>query len=230
MNNKFQKYIDENFINTVTELVIEWPEGVDDVTISSPLRPDEKPSFSINKQGLWFDHATEEKGDLVSLICMLEDVPKEEAERLIIERGEINPSDFCEFDKPTTEINTFPANRISAIQDQKKYLYTNENGDILFIVGRTDTNQGKKIRPYYYDQEADKIKTGNPLKSARPLYKLHELIPTDKPVLLVEGEKCAEIEVEGYFTTTWAQGCASWKKTDFAPLGNRKVFLCHHNS
>ena len=54
-------------------------------------------------------------------------------------------------------------------------------------------------------------------KTARPLYRIHELVKTDLPVLVVEGEKCADVEVPGWFVVTWCGGSSTWT----TPTGRR---------
>ena len=62
----------------------------------------------------------------------------------------------------------------------------------------------------------------------RPLYKLPELLESDCPVIVVEGEKVYDAVakvVEGYFATTWEGGASNWHTTDWSHLSERKVYL-----
>lgn len=64
----------------------------------------------------------------------------------------------------------------------------------------------------------------------RPLYNLAALLARpDAPVLVVEGEKCAEAAaalMPHYVAIAWAGGSNAWRKTDWTPLqGRRNVLL-----
>ena len=63
----------------------------------------------------------------------------------------------------------------------------------------------------------------------QPLYKLPEILETtSKPVVVVEGEKCAEAAAQVFpdcLVTTWAGGTPAWKKTDWEQLAGREILL-----
>ena len=61
----------------------------------------------------------------------------------------------------------------------------------------------------------------NHLRPGRPVFRLDELLKTDKPILIVEGEKCATVSVpQGFpfFITTWSGGAHAVTRTDWTPL------------
>ena len=61
----------------------------------------------------------------------------------------------------------------------------------------------------------------------RPLYGMPF---TDQPVVLVEGEKCAEAVMAcGIQATTWAGGSSAIHKTDFSPLAGKTVIIWPDN-
>jgi len=100
------------------------------------------------------------------------------------------------------------------------YPYKNAEGKILFIVHREDTPKGKRI------WQTDSGGRNPPPKiDNRPLYRLPELLRSSEPILVVEGEKCASVQVSGYFLTTWAGGAGAVEKTDWKPLQGRKVIV-----
>jgi putative DNA primase/helicase len=101
-----------------------------------------------------------------------------------------------------------------------QYPYKNEKGETVFLVCRKDTPEGKKI------WQTGPSGKGNPPKlDKKPLYRLPELLKSSDPVLLVEGEKCASVEVPGYFVTTWSGGAGAVEKTNWEPLHGRTVLV-----
>ncbi|MBZ0152911.1 MAG: hypothetical protein K8J09_15410 [Planctomycetes bacterium] len=70
------------------------------------------------------------------------------------------------------------------------------------------------------------------MPAPRPLYLLPELLKADpeSPVVLVEGEKCAEACASlGFVSTTTSQGARSPEKSDFSPLKGRCVIIAPDN-
>jgi len=101
--------------------------------------------------------------------------------------------------------------------------YHNASGEVEFCVVRYDSTKGKAVIPYYWDGQT--WREGQAKKDDRPLYRLHELLASELPVLVVEGEKCADVVVEGYVLTTWAGGSSAVTKTDWSPLAKRQVLV-----
>ena len=102
--------------------------------------------------------------------------------------------------------------------------YHTAEGEVCFCVVRYERPGKKEIIPYYYGEDS-KFHEGQALKAGRPLYQLHELIKSDLPVLVVEGERCADIKVPGYILATWAGGSSAVSKTDWVPLAKRDVLI-----
>ena len=100
--------------------------------------------------------------------------------------------------------------------------YKDAEGRVLFCVARYEKNGKKEIRPYYYGENG-KWNEGQALASDRPVLHLPELLACALPVLVVEGEKCAAVEVPGYVVVTWAGGSSAVDKTDWSPLADRDV-------
>jgi len=117
------------------------------------------------------------------------------------------------------------------------YNYKDEKNNFLFFVIRFEEAESQigekpqKIFTQVYLNHEGKVKTGIPDNFIpRPLYKLNEIINNKElPVILVEGEKCAAIDVEGYITTTWCGGAQSIEKTDWEVLKKRDVFYWPDN-
>jgi len=106
----------------------------------------------------------------------------------------------------------------------KGWTYHDKQGKPVFCVVRYDSPRGKAVIPYYYGTD-DKWHEGQPYKDDRPLYRLHELAKSKLPVLVVEGEKCACVEVQGYVVTTWPSGSSAVTKADWSPLQQRDVLI-----
>lgn len=115
---------------------------------------------------------------------------------------------------------SLPEKKIHENNSVIHYEYRNAEGKVLFIVHREDTPKGKRIW-----QSNSSGSNPPPKIDNRPLYRLPELLRSTEPVLLVEGEKCASVQVPGYFVTTWAGGAGAVEKTQWGPLKDRKVII-----
>ncbi len=102
--------------------------------------------------------------------------------------------------------------------------YHNAEGGWVFSVVRHEKSNGKVVLPYYYGKDK-KWHQGQAYKTGRPLYRLHKLIASSDPILIVEGEKCANIQVSGYILTTWAGGSSAVSKTNWSWLAEREVLI-----
>ena len=112
--------------------------------------------------------------------------------------------------------------------------YHIEDGGIVFYVVRwmpKELSGRKVIRPATWCRYPDG-REGWVLKAipeARPLYNLSTILESpDKPVVVAEGEKCADAAARvfpDHAATTWAGGSHTWDKTDWQPLAGRSVLL-----
>ena len=109
------------------------------------------------------------------------------------------------------------------------YPYKNDKGEILFIVyvDRTLKGKAKSVFQGSYDGERYVFENlWNKIEGWKtPLYRLDELLHTDKPIAIAEGEKCAVIGQKlfpEYFWTCWQGGRSVWKKVDWSPLLERE--------
>ncbi len=103
--------------------------------------------------------------------------------------------------------------------------YTDANGEVMFCVARYEhQGKGKIIRPYYYGVDG-KWHEGQAMEHRRPLLHLPEITGSTDPVLVVEGEKCAEVKVPGFVVTTWAGGAEALDRTDWASLAKRETVI-----
>ena len=127
-------------------------------------------------------------------------------------------------DKPPRWTSSLPGG------SSARYDCRDADGKLAFVVLRWDGPR-KRFAPYTPEKRGDRDgwRTGYP-PGARPLYRLPELLDADAAaqVLAVEGDKCADAVAAariGGAVTTWAGGSAAWRKTDWGPLDNRRVFL-----
>jgi putative DNA primase/helicase len=113
------------------------------------------------------------------------------------------------------------------------WVYRTAEGGITGYVHRFVTSDGgKEILPCVWSTHPTR---GNAWKwrqwdQPRPLYRLEALAEAaDRPVLVVEGEKCADAAagvVKGaYWVTTWSGGGNAVHKADFTPLAGRRVIV-----
>jgi hypothetical protein len=216
----------------------------DDYWPVNPSRSDSHPgSFHISAEGVWHDFTDDSGGTLIDLVMAMRGCTNvDAAEEIIRLGGGAVPERKAAKKKPPkpTAIIPIPDDGRKAITELaysdwarkvygspvKGWRYHLENGDLAFVVIRYDDcpdGSAKQHTQFYWSAEGAKNGMPPQLKNGRPLYRLHELVKTDLPILIVEGEKCADVAVEGYFVTTWCGGASSVDKTDWAPLEGRAV-------
>jgi uncharacterized protein (DUF927 family) len=111
------------------------------------------------------------------------------------------------------------------------YDYAHADGSSAFVVARFQTSRGKTYMQYTAWQLADgqRVWAAAGYSAQRPLYNLPALEQSsEKPVLLVEGEKCVDASQQWarFAVTTWAGGANGMSRTDFTPLSQREVIIC----
>ncbi|MBP7735990.1 MAG: hypothetical protein KA369_08460 [Spirochaetes bacterium] len=190
-------------------------------------------SFHINEEGQWFDHAVNEGGDLIDYISMRHNISKSEAAEKIIE----DSGGTVDQPKQKTEKKTKPGAVIPIPPEAFEKLNTklkskwsvDKHGECVdgwkwkdksgcwCCTARHERDGKKDVLPYYYATDG-KWHEGNPVPEHRPVYRADELPGTDVRILIVEGEKCASVEVNGYFAVTWIGGTGQVRKTDWKAL------------
>ena len=126
----------------------------------------------------------------------------------------------------------FPVAHVKRGKPEKKWIYRNEQGEMLGIIYRFKTSDGgKEVLPCVYARHAV---TGNSewrwisFRDPRPLYIRCAYRP-ELPVLVVEGEKCvdAAFAVVGamYDVVSWPGGGKAVSKADWSVLAGRRVIL-----
>lgn len=105
-------------------------------------------------------------------------------------------------------------------------IYTYNTG---YKVCRYDPPDGgkKSFLPFTLDDEGDWVAKAP--EAPRPLYNLSEVLHTNKPVLITEGEKACEaaakIAGDIYACITWPGGSNGWGSIDWAPVYGRRVLI-----
>ena len=110
-----------------------------------------------------------------------------------------------------------------------QYDYIDGDGVLQFVVQRYDTSDGKRFSQY--TPRGNKWKIGLDMEDGRPLYNLRGLRNADpeRPVLVVEGEKCVELLKKNFpkaAAVCWAAGTNSVHRTQWMPLFGRDLTLC----
>lgn len=227
----------------------------DEYKALNPTRSDgRKGSFSINaKTGVWSDFAVGESGgDLIALHAYLFGLQMAQSAKEIAEMvgidlgvgkvGSVQTNITPEKPERTAWVPIMPvpddagpypvAHLVRGIPE-RIYVYRDSAGKVLGVIYRFVTSDGgKEILPCCFAEHPVSGKRewrwmGFP--TPRPLYgldKLHE--NPDLPVLLVEGEKCANAAnlflAKHFVAVTWPGGSKAIDKVDWSPLHGRKVY------
>lgn len=116
-----------------------------------------------------------------------------------------------------------------------RYTYRDRNANVLFVVQRYYRGD-EKYFGQYSKREDGRWEKGMTLSEDRPLYGLFTLTRSDtaRPVMVVEGEKCADLVHRNFPNTvvvSWFGGDSAWSRTDWTPLYRRHVMLvCDANA
>lgn len=220
----------------------------------NPLRADAKPgSFKINLDtGLWSDFAESGAtgGDLISLYAYLHGLKQDDAAVELAGICGVEPY-FADPQKPKqkpdlkvvktpwkpilpapADAGPAPAAHYARGKPQAVWTYLNAEKRINGFVYRFQTSDGgKETLPVCFCEHEE---TGQrewrwlSFPEPRPLYGLDRLAAhPDKPVLLVEGEKCADAAVDllpELVIVTWPGGSKAIEKADWLPLQGRSIF------
>ena len=102
------------------------------------------------------------------------------------------------------------------------YDYHDRVGDVVYTIDRWEGGGG---------QEKDfRARPSGVKRKDRVLYRLPELIKSDGPVIIVEGEKCADVLIRlGYTATTCAFGSDAWLPHYAETLRDRHVIMWPDN-
>lgn len=117
------------------------------------------------------------------------------------------------------------------------WVYKTKAGKAALFIERFDKKDGsKEVKPRCYaknKETGEEVWLPANLFEETPLYNLENYKEsTDKPVLIVEGEKTAEAAkglFPDYWVTTWSGGCCQVKKVKIKDLEGRSVYLLPDN-
>lgn len=230
-------------------LAAELPDGKrqgGEYTAINPTRPDSSHgSFKINlRTGAWSDFATGDKGgDIISLYAYLHGISQSEAAEKVAEiTGSTPPQKRRQTPKDReswTPILPVPDNAPEPMKahhhygpPSKTWAYRDSEGRLLGYVWRIDrAGKNKEILPLTFCRSVSgkrewRFRSWN---TPRPLYGLDRLAANPhSPVLVVEGEKCADAGaayLKRYAVIAWPGGAKAVKKIDWSPLEGRKIVL-----
>jgi putative DNA primase/helicase len=223
----------------------------------NPTRADNKVgSFSINlNTGMWSDFATGDKGgDAISLYAYLHGISQLEAAKDVAGQLGMDVGDTSQerplaqhaavekTAKPRTEwlpilpvpsdAGEYPKAHSVRGRPNMRWEYRNQAGALLGVIFRfTKSDGGKDILPCVYATHPVSGKSEwhwMSFPKPRPLYGLDRL-RDGYPVLIVEGEKCADegLRVLGdtFDVLSWAGGGKAVGHADWSPLAGRNVII-----
>ena len=113
-----------------------------------------------------------------------------------------------------------------------RYIYRYGDKKVAFVVQRYEEEGGKKRFVQYTPAPGKRWQIGLAGNRKRPLYGLNSMMKADpdKQVLVVEGEKCADLVRKNFpkvVVVSWCGGTGSVQNTDWSPLMERKkILLC----
>ena len=187
----------------------------------SPLRGDSRiGSFSIRRDGRWYDFATREGGDFIDLVRRTRNCPPLEAARHIVgEAGSCLGPRSSETDRLDRKPSVMIAASAEACETlgracdndytRKRYgrlvgvwPYSQADGRVLFHICRYESASAKKSVIPWHLVEDGSWQPGQPLEAGRPVFRLPEVLQSNRPVLIVEGEKCATVSTPPDFPAT----------------------------
>lgn len=219
----------------------------------NPTRGDGKAgSFSVNlNSGVWADFATGDKGgDLVSLYAYLHGMGQGDAARALADQLRVSiepnsqPAQAPQGDKrrtpwiaspvvPDNAPAPFSAHSVRG-KPEMRWEYRRA-GKLLGLVYRFRTSDGgKEVLPLVWATNAE---TGAQewrwlaMAEPRPLYLPGGELRENAPVLVVEGEKCADaafgdaVVAAAYQVVSWPGGSKAVGKVDWSWLAGRRVVI-----
>jgi predicted P-loop ATPase len=225
----------QTLLDNADEIVSEWlPDGRrrGQEWVCGDLTGGPGRSCSVNlTTGRWGEFEGDERGgDLISLYAAIKNKTQSEAyEILAKEHGNGNSeSNDLDIGAPPQGVKG-PRGAPSPLS----WCYRDVGGAPLFCIYRQDKGRKKDFRQKSYSRAKGKwVWKGYP--APRPLYDLHMLAASkDAPVMVVEGEKCAEaakkLVAGSYVVTTWACGATAYNATNWSPLHGRDVVIWPDN-
>jgi P4 family phage/plasmid primase-like protien len=195
-------------------------------------------SFYFNFQtGAWRDGATDENGgDIIALYAHNKGINQVESAKELSEKylGKTDiklsvPTKPPQIIKKTKLIKPPPDIAPPTILNKyhAHYKYTDETGyHIFYIVRKNNPDETKDFYPFSYSDDNQWVsKISDDL---RVPYNLHEIVTTNKKILIVEGEKAADSVkrwLQAYTVTAWSGGAQASLRTNWDSLKDKDVLL-----
>lgn len=200
------------------------------------------------KAGLWHDHNTGQKGDLITLyqeymgylgganfrLAVKEIAAEFLRDPVEVRRGFEQRTAEQRIEEKKAKLGTQPrAEHVELGPPVGVWKYLDHDGNVLASVERYEpdgTPESKTFRPYHFRTEDGVRRWAMGAPAVRPLYRLNR-IAFASTVVLCEGEKAAEALVHvGIEATTAMQGAkAPIDKTDWSPLRGKTVVVWPDN-
>jgi len=234
-----RSHINKNIIESLfSSSGCHW-RGDQFVTLSPLELHDTIGGFEIHETGLWHDFRSDEGGDFIDLISQVQNISKLDAAKYIIKKDGGSMPEKAEYKKPEsppykkfdhTDKKFKDSLLLYLKQDwqkkisgelQKVYVYKDMKGKGIFCTVRFIKDGKKSIKPVYMDS-LGKFYNRAPSGIDKYLpYCVEKLRGNTYPVIIVEGEKCADIEIPGYIIIS----AYNINKTDWSCLENRDIFI-----
>ena len=169
-------------------------------------------------------------GDLIDLFATIHGLTLHEAYDQLTDG---NPLPSAPETRPKPEKKRIPfgaTDKKPPVYGEKSWIYTNAEGKYqmgVCYVGRKP-NGKKDFRQCAWD-EGNKKWVWQAAPDGRPLYIDWEKLKTASQVLIVEGEKCADVASPllppSIVVATWPGGGSATKRTDWAPLRGKDILI-----
>ena len=221
----------------------------------NPTRGDGKSgSFSVNlNSGVWADFATGDKGgDLVSLYAYLHGMSQGDAARALADQLRVSiepnsqPAQAPQGDKPKARTPwvaaavvpddappPFEAHSVRG-KPEARWVYRRDGKSLGWVYRFKTSDGGKEVLPLVWARHSESGKEEwrwLAMAEPRPLYLPGGELRENAPVLIVEGEKCADaaqadaVIAAAYQVVSWPGGSKAASKADWSWLAGRRVVV-----
>ena len=110
------------------------------------------------------------------------------------------------------------------------YPYRDQSGNAWGWRARYESATApKQIKPFHHDGSEWVLKEPKPPRTGKPLYRLPEVLTTDGPVYIVEGEKCANALAGLGIAATTSGAAKSAAKADWSVIAGRPCVIWPDN-
>ncbi|MCI4567213.1 AAA family ATPase [Lysobacter sp. CFH 32150] len=154
--------------------------------------------------------------------------PKPRATRKPKAVKEINADEHTEAMREAKRL--FPKSSFAGYKLAALYPYRRADGSVWCWRWRFEhAAEDKEIGPFHFDGGQWVAKEPKPPRAGKPLYRLPELLASDGPIIVVEGEKCADALAALGIVATTSGSSSTAKSADWSPLAGREVRIWPDN-